>query len=365
MLAFDCTAFQPESSRGGVSLYMQEVLHGLARQGFALPVGIDRRLDPEVRERCTALGVRWEPTELRGVLWRDKVGRRLAARGYTALWYPTQFTAWWPPLPSVSTLHDFAGLRSPPRAGWRARAYMNVSLRTMIRQSDRLIAISESTAADLRKYFPACARKMVVARHGMPTDVREASPGLLQSKADRSGMPYRYLFLDGANDRKRLDLCLAALNRSGWGGRELRITGSPEAVAQRIGSLERAGITLMGRLSRGDLLKEICEADIVLYVSDFEGFGFPILEALPLETTVVIFPGEAEMEIGGDHVVVARERDADSLAAALRDAEDRCRDRAWREAIRAHALRFEWDESVAIHQRIFTELSELRKGMKS
>ena len=162
MLAFDCTAFQPESSRGGVSLYMQEVLHGLAGQGFVLPVGIERRLEREVFERCTQLGVRWETTTLGGIWWRDKVGRQLAANGYTALWYPTQFTAWFPPLPCVSTLHDFAGLRSPPRAGWRARAYMNISLRTMIRQSERLIAVSESTAADLHKFFPAAARKMVV-----------------------------------------------------------------------------------------------------------------------------------------------------------------------------------------------------------
>jgi len=343
---------------------MQEVLHGLAGQGFVLPVGIERRLDREVFERCTQLGVRWETTTLGGIWWRDKVGRQLAANGYTALWYPTQFTAWFPPLPCVSTLHDFAGLRSPPRAGWRARAYMNISLRTMIRQSERLIAVSESTAADLHKFFPAAARKMVVARHGMPTDVRLASPGLLQSKGDRSGMPYRYLFLDGANDRKRLDLCLAALQRCGWSGRELRITGDAAAVAKRIGSPPPAGITLLGRLSRSDLLKEICNADIMLYVSDFEGFGFPILEALPLETTVVIFPGEAELEVGGESVVVARERTADSLATALRDAEGRCRDRAWRESSRAHSLRFEWDESVATHKRIFMELGEATKGIK-
>ncbi|MEI6674204.1 MAG: glycosyltransferase [Verrucomicrobiota bacterium] len=363
-LAFDGTAFQLETSRGGVSLYMQEILAGLARKGFSLPVGIDRRLDPEVRAHCSAMGVQWETTDLRGVLWRDKVGRRLAASGYTALWYPTQFTAWLPPLPTVSTLHDFAGLRSPPRAGWRARAYMNLSLRTMIRQSDRLIAVSESTAEDLRRYFPAAAHKMVVARHGMPSDVRQAAPGLLESKPDRGGMPFRYLFLDGANDRKRLDLSIGALTRLGWGGRELRITGNPELVGLRIGSTPPAGITLLGRLSRSDLLKEIRDVDIVLYVSDFEGFGFPILESLPLETTVVIFPGDAELEVGGEHVVVARRRSADSLAAAMLQAEERCRDRSWREAIHAHSLQFDWEESIAVHQRIFLELTDGMKGIK-
>jgi glycosyltransferase involved in cell wall biosynthesis len=337
---------------------MMEILTGLARQGFPMPTGIDRRVNKELHLQCSKLGVDWFATDLGGFWWRDKVARLLKTAGYTSIWYPTQFTAWMPALPAVSTLHDLAGFLSPPDSGFLPRAYMNLSLRAMIARSSRLIAVSNATAADLARLVPKAAAKTIVARHGMPSDVRNKAPDLVKLKTDRDGMPVRYLFLDGANRRKRLDLCLGAFHKLGWKGRELRVTGNPSAVEGRIGRPEAENLHLLGRLSRDQLLEEIRDSDIVLYVSDFEGFGFPILEALPLKTTVVIFSGGAELEVGGNHVVVAPERTSDSLANAMREAEERCRDQAWMEAIRRHAHTFTWEESIRIHQQVFSEISQ-------
>ena len=357
-LAFDCTAFQEEAYRGGVSLYMMEILTGLARQGFPMPTGIDRRVNEELHLQCSKLGVDWFATDLRGFWWRDKVARLLKTSGYKSIWYPTQFTAWLPALPAVSTLHDLAGILAPPDKGFLPKAYMNISLRVMIAHSSRLIAVSEATAADLAKHFPKAAAKTIIARHGMPSDVRIKAPDLVKLKTDRNGRPFRYLFLDGANRRKRLDLCLEAFHKLGWVGRELRVTGNPASVEGRIGRSEAANLHLLGKLSREKLLEEIRDSDIVLYVSDFEGFGFPILEALPLKTTVIIFPGGAELEVGGNHVVVAKDRTTDSLTIAMREAEARCRDRAWTDRISKHAYTFNWDDSIQIHQQVFSELSQ-------
>lgn len=357
-LAFDCTAFQNESCLGGVSLYMMEILNGLAKQGFPMPTGIDRRVNDEIHWLCSNLGVNWHATDLKGVWWRDKVAKILKKSGYKAIWYPTQFTAWMPALPSVSTLHDLSGILAPPDMRFLPKSYMNISLRVMIARSARLISVSEATASDLARYFPSAISKTIVARHGMPSDVRDKAPGLVKLKPDRNGLPYRYLFLDGGNRRKRLDLCIEALFKIGWHGRELRITGETSSIAKRIGSLDDVNCHMLGKLSRDQLLNEIRDADVVLYVSDFEGFGFPILEALPLMTTVVIFPGGAELEVGGDSVIVSKSRTCDSLAAAMQLAEERCRDRAWMHAICKHAYSFTWEESISVHKQVFSEISQ-------
>lgn len=357
-LAFDCTAFQDESCLGGVSLYMMEILKGLANQGFSMPTGIDRRVNDEIHLLCSKLGISWFPTELRGLMWRDKVAKILKNTGYKAIWYPTQFTAWMPALPSVSTLHDLSGILAPPDMSFLPKSYMNISLRVMIARSSRLISVSEATASDLAKHFPKAVSKTVIARHGMPSDVRNKAPSLVKLKADRDGQPFRYLFLDGGNRRKRLDLCMEAFGKLGWQGRELRITGAASSIVKRIGPCNDGNSHLLGKLSRDQLLDEVRDADIVLYVSDFEGFGFPILEALPLMTTVVIFPGGAELEVGGDSVIVSKSRTSDSIVIAMQLAEERCRDRSWMHAISKHAYSFTWDDSINVHKQVFSEISQ-------
>jgi glycosyltransferase involved in cell wall biosynthesis len=171
--------------------------------------------------------------------------------------------------------------------------------------------------------------------------------------------PFQLIFLDGANHRKRLDMCLKILEKRSWANVELKITGNSDKVRERIirtlGHVPKE-ISLVGRLERSVLLATLAKSDLLLYPSDFEGFGFPIIEAMAFGTSVVSFPGNAEREVGGEYAVYSDRPDEESLGKALDIALERSRDQYWQESISKHALSFSWDESIATHQTVLETL---------
>ncbi|MDP4781016.1 MAG: glycosyltransferase, partial [Akkermansiaceae bacterium] len=216
----------------------------------------------------------------------------------------------------------------------------------------KLLVISEASADDLNRLFPWTKSRTVVARHGLPSDVRKRSDEIGISKHRTEG-PTTFLFLDGANPRKRLDLALVALQKLGWNNLELVVTGNADAVRKRVmvilGALP-ANIRFVGRLERPDLLEAMACADILLYPSDFEGFGFPLIEAMAFGTSCVSFPGNAEKEVGGEYAIYTDEPDAVSLLKSIHVATERCWDLSWQKSLLKHALGFTWDDSIAIHR---------------
>jgi glycosyltransferase involved in cell wall biosynthesis len=236
---------------------------------------------------------------------------------------------------------------------------MPATLLASCMHAKKILAVSEASANDMNRLFPWTKARTVVARHGLPSDVRKKAEQLGISRHRTSG-PFSMLFLDGGNPRKRLDLCLQAIDKLGWQNVELAITGNTEAVEKRVlavlGHLPDA-ISLVGRLKRPTLLETLAAADLLLYPSDFEGFGFPLIEGMAFGTSVVSFPGNAEKEVGGEFAVFADRPDHLTLLQAIQTAMERCRDLSWQRSLMKHALSFTWDESIAIHRQAFEELA--------
>lgn len=355
-MVIDCTAFHPSYASGGVSLYQQEILTRMDRQfGFH---AFYKEIAEGVLDQCGPCIVSKEVVRGNMLVWRDRAVRRFRQQGYRGVWYPTQFSSWLPVLPAVATIHDMAAFLSWRSFGWMGKWYMPASLLFTCRNARKLIVVSEATASDLHRLLPWAKHKTVIAPHGLPSDVRDTAETWKISERRQSG-PFELIFLDGGNLRKRLDLCLRALEKIGWKEITLRITGNPDQVRKRImvtlGRIPKE-ITLVGRLERQDLLLALAAADLLVYPSDFEGFGFPLVESMAFGTSVVSFPGNAEREVGGKSAIFTTAPTVDALIHAIREALERSRDTHWSECLMRHALSFKWDDSVTAHQAVFEEL---------
>jgi len=91
-----------------------------------------------------------------------------------------------------------------------------------------------------------------------------------------------------------------------------------QADVDRLGIADR--VTLMPWLDDAAFERCFVDAGLVIFPSDFEGFGLPAAEALRLGIPTVVSADPALAEVTGGHATVAASMRPDDLAAAYRTA---------------------------------------------
>ena len=357
ILAVEATRLCTEYRDSGVALYIKHILRGLHAQHGLRAVCFGKEIAQECIQELPT-GTEIYLSKHGPFIWRNTALQHLQKKwGCELAWFPFQIVPWLPCMPFVATVHDY-GFLGFGGAGisLQARLYLSACLGNVLLRSKTMLSISEATTRGLVKRFPWAEGKIVTARHGLPDEVRE-----LSEKMDFpfSGKPrdlMRCIFLAGENERKRFDLALLACERiSRSRPVELVVTGSEDKVkdrAQAVLGFVPPFLRCVGRLSRPQLLELYQRSHALLYLSYFEGFGFPILEALALGVQVVCLPGEAEQEVGGDCAVYAKPSTPEKVEEKLREVLERSQNAsAIREGV-LHARSFTWGPSLEAHARV-------------
>ena len=99
-------------------------------------------------------------------------------------------------------------------------------------------------------------------------------------------------------------------------------------------------------------------ASMVVFPSDFEGFGLPVVEGMLQGMPVVIGPEPATLEVAGGHASVLADWSPAALADAVAAAGTATP--AQLESARAHAAAFTWPRCVEQTRQFLVELAAAR-----
>lgn len=221
-------------------------------------------------------------------------------------------------------LYDLRHELRPHQFSWRTRLSRRVSWSWTMSRADGIYTISERTLTDLRERHPRLSRHGVAAQLG--ADHVDAWPA---TGADPTGPGAPYALAFGHFGNKNADAVI-----EGW-ARYCR-TDPEQAWRLRLvgmGSADRAAATArveeLGVADRVELMPWLDDAafedvfagaGLVVFPSDFEGFGLPAIEAMRLGIPVVVSDDPALAEVTGGHAVVARSTAPEDLATAITDA---------------------------------------------
>ncbi len=224
------------------------------------------------------------------------------------------------PVPRGIILYDLRHELRPHQFGRGQRLARRVSWGWSMRRADGIYTISERTLTDLRRRHPRYAARGVAAVLG--ADHVDAWPHAASAGARA---PYALAFGHFAN--KNADAVVegwAQACRTGAVGEEwtLRLVGMGRAdraaATDRVAALGIGDrVELMPWLDDAQFQECFAGAGLVVFPSDFEGFGLPAVEALRLGIPVVVSPDEALAEVTGGHAVVAPSTAPDDLSAAM------------------------------------------------
>jgi glycosyltransferase involved in cell wall biosynthesis len=244
------------------------------------------------------------------------------------------------PVPLVVTFHDLAVLRHPEAFNAWARTYGRAVLPAVAGAAARIIAVSEFTAAELVELLAVPKQKIRV----IPNAV--GSP----FGPDGDAAEGEYVLAVGTLEpRKNLPTLIEGFRRANLNGCELRLVG--DRGWGDVGVID--GVHWLGRVSDDELARLYRGARCVAYVSLYEGFGLPVLEAMACGTAVVSSDLPPVREFGRG-VVRVDPRDPGAIAAGLAEAIAR-REELGREGQTAAAT-YDWrrvaSETVAVYREV-------------
>ena len=243
---------------------------------------------------------------------------------------------------------------TPPRYMWNHHAGVAVAcalgraqMPLFARAADVAVGDSDHNAAELRAAGAPQARALPILFDRARLAERGSPP---------RGEGPLVLVVSRLAPNKRHDLAIgafAAWQREHAPDARLLCVGEALSPAFRelIEGVARAsgapGITIAGGLPQADLNSAYAAADVVLSMSEHEGFSLPLLEAFHFGVPVVARPAGAMPEVGGDAVLWDRN---DDLAVTAELLELGARDGALREELirRGHAQleRFSYERTA-------------------
>ena len=219
----------------------------------------------------------------------------------------------------TATVHDLTAFLLPelhPRANLVAER----SFAELARRADRLIAVSECTRQDAVRVLGIDPGKIATIHSGIADAFFDPPAERVDEVRKRYGLLRPFvLFVGTIEPRKNLDLLLDAYESLPASTREevsLVVAGPLGWAPDRTVARLRA-VRYLGYVAERDLAPLTAAAEAFVYPSLYEGFGFPVAQAMAAGTPVITSNVSSLPEIAGDAALLVDPRSQSELRAAL------------------------------------------------
>lgn len=211
----------------------------------------------------------------------------------------------------VITIHDLTYKRFPGLLQKETLESLERHVSREITIADAIICVSGSTRRDLLRFYQVDPSRAVAIHSGLGTPTT-AEP--------IEGLPSRYiLFVSTIEPRKDLGTLIDAFERLRDYPGSLVIVGKVGWKSEHlIPRLRRPRIVHLDYLPASQLATVYRNAEVFVFPSLYEGFGFPLLEAMVSGVPTIAARSSSLPEIGGDAALYFEPGDAGELEEQLR-----------------------------------------------
>ncbi|SNB46598.1 glycosyltransferase family 1 protein [Geobacter sp. DSM 9736] len=303
-------------------------------------------------------------------LFREHVLLPLACRRHRVdiLHCPKSAIPLFSPCPVVVTLHDLIPLKHPETEKFAARVYWRLQIPIAARRSDFIITDSEHARREIMEDFGVPAGKIEAVMLGFDPAMDGGAAEDGAAVRQRYHLPDKYILYVGTiQPRKNLDTLIEAfarLRKEGEVREKLVIVGRKGWLYDRLfARITELGleeeIVFTGFIPDEDLPHIYRGANVFVYISLFEGFGLPPLEAMACGVPVITSDTTSLPEVVGDAGIALPPTDVEGVALAIRrvltDAGTASR---MRERGVERARLFSWDAAAQRTLSLYRQVAE-------
>lgn len=270
-------------------------------------------------------------------------------------------------VPFIITVHDLTFLKFPETFTYMSRKYKNFIIPYSIKNSTKIITISENSKRDLIKYFPHCEDKVEVIYPGRPNINRVSNKDEIDKVKKRYKIFGNYILhvgtIEPRKNIKRLvkayklllrenkdfkDIKLVLIGKKGWLYKE---------IFDEIGELLNDKIIYLGYVEQKDIPILYSGAEFFIYPSLYEGFGLPPLEAMTCGVPVIVSNSSSLPEVVGDAGLYINPYDIETIKEAMsklltnKNLKEQMINKGY-----SQIKKFDWENSVSKIMKIYNDI---------
>ena len=216
--------------------------------------------------------------------------------------------------PSVLTVHDIQWVEYPQYVKPLKLRYLRMVVPSSVKRATRIAVPSQFVANSLVQHLGTEAKKILVVPHGMEKELganATSSDTLRRKYSLGKGPVIVYPAITHPHKNHRFLLQLLASDDATWADPTLRLvlTGSHGHAETEVMQLVSAlgleqRVVRTGHITSNERDGIIAMADAVVFPSEYEGFGAPVVEAMTLGIPVVCSNKTSLPEVVGDAGIV-------------------------------------------------------------
>jgi len=205
----------------------------------------------------------------------------------------------------ITVIHDLTPILLPDFHPWYSSFLQKLTLKKILANADLIVANSDNTKKDISAIFPSVSEKIKRIYLGRDERIAFTNETVPLSKYGIT-QPY-ILFVGTLEPRKNLielleaykyirekgtEIKLVLVGKDGWHNNNFKNSLQVHPY--------KKDIICTGYTPREDLPVLYSNAEVFVYPSLYEGFGFPVVEALACKCPVIISNNSSLPEVGGN-----------------------------------------------------------------
>jgi glycosyltransferase involved in cell wall biosynthesis len=287
--------------------------------------------------------------------------------GVDLVWLPhTNFIALSDSCRKIITIHDLSFIRYPQFFSWRKNIWHQLlNLNKILSQFDTIVAVSDNTKRDLEELLNIPPEKIKVIYPG-GEGITQVSLSEVKAVQTKYNLPDNYfLYVGNLEPRKNVASIILAFDEfitehPEYSNYDLVIAGGKGWKCRDIFSAyenanHKEKIHLLGYISDTEKKALYASAKILIYPSFYEGFGFPVLEAMTAGVPVITSANSSLPEVARDAALLINPFNITEIKTAMREIlkntnlTDRLKAKG-----KLVSAEFTWEKTAREYQQLFS-----------
>lgn len=277
-------------------------------------------------------------------------------------------------IPTLAVIHDINFEHQTKGIPFLVARYYKHYFPKYAQLATKIATVSEFSKSDIVKKYSIDPQKISVVYNGINESfvpISELEKEVVRA-AFSNGKPY-FVFVGSLHPRKNLCNLLKAFDqykKTDTTQTQLLVVGATLFKTKEIFQTHktmayRNEVHLCGHLFANELHRVLSSAKALAYVSHFEGFGIPIVEAFACDTPVITSNTSSMPEVAGEAALYVDPNSVEEIANALKKMDN--------ETVRAHFIslgriqktKFSWSKtSLLLWENMEALLSKMEQKQK-